>query len=98
MPGITAESAGKIEFYVNELILGNNTILFQLDDSRLAMITYNILSYLICNDERFVNKTFETYNMLLSRSALISGTGEKERNIFFNKLRSKIDSLNVQNF
>jgi hypothetical protein len=98
MPGITAEPAGKIEFYVNELILGNNTILFQLDDSRIAMITYNILSYLICNDERFVNKTFETYNMLLSRSALISGTGEKERNIFFNKLRSKIDSLNVQNF
>ncbi|MFT3703242.1 MAG: helix-turn-helix domain-containing protein [Agriterribacter sp.] len=95
MPGVEHEPAGKIEFYVNELILGNNTILFQLDDTRTSMITYNILSYLICSDERFVNKTFDTYNTLLSRSALISSTGEKERNIFFNKLRSKVDALHV---
>lgn len=96
IPGGVGEPAGKIEFYVNELILGNNTILFQLDDSRVSMITYNILSYLICSDERFVNKTFDTYNTLLSRSALISSTGEKERNIFFNKLRSKVDALHIK--
>ncbi|MBX3254252.1 MAG: hypothetical protein KF862_08945 [Chitinophagaceae bacterium] len=92
MPGSEAKQ-GRIDFYVNELILGNNTILLELDEERITMITYNILSYLICNNEKFVAKTFNAYNNLLSRSALISGTGEKERSKFFNQFRAKITAL-----
>lgn len=93
MPAMVSKRQGKIDFYVNELILGNNTILLQLDEQRIAMITYNILNYLTCNDERFVNKAFDAYYNLLNRSAFISGTGEKERSKFFNKLREKVATL-----
>lgn len=92
MPG-SEQKQGGIDFYVNELILGNNTILLELDEERISMITYNILSYLICNDEKFVSKTFHTYNNLLSRSSLISRTGEKERSKFFNQFRLKVMAL-----
>lgn len=86
-------SIGTIEFYANELILGNNAILLKLDDREIAMITYNVLSYLSTNEDRFVSQTFDTFNSLLQRSTLISKTGEKERNKFFNKLRDKVLEL-----
>src|SRR6478735_3184595 len=71
-----------IKFFINEVVLGSNTILLELNNNRLAFITYNVLSYLIARDPRFTNKAFESFNNLLSRSTLISATGEKERNRF----------------
>ncbi len=48
MPGDT-ETAYKapIQFYINELILGSNTILLTLDNSRVTMVTYSVFNYLI---------------------------------------------------
>lgn len=81
------------QFYVNELILGNNDILLELDGQKVAIITYNVLNYLITRDERFTEKAFKNFNVLLSRATLISGTGEKERNRFFNGLRERVKAL-----
>jgi hypothetical protein len=94
MPGATDVShKGTIQLYVNELILGSNTILLALDDKKIAMVTYNVFSYLITEDKRFSAKAFDTFNTLMSRSALISKSGEKERNRFFNTLRDKVNAL-----
>jgi hypothetical protein len=94
MPGATnVTHKGLIQFYVNELILGNNTILLNLDDKKISMITYSVFSYLITRDERFAAKAFGTFNTLLSRSTLVSRSGEKDRNRFFNTLRDKVNEL-----
>jgi len=82
-----------LHFYVNELILGNNTILISLDNQRISTVTYSVLSYLMTKDERFAGKAYATFNTLLSRATLISKTGEKDRNRFFNALRDKVDVL-----
>ena len=74
---------GSLQFYVNEVILGNNTILIELDGFRQSYITYNVLSYLVSKDLRFNQKSFVSFHNLLSRAILISETGEKERNKFF---------------
>jgi hypothetical protein len=78
------------KFYVNEIILGNNTFLLDLNGERLSVITYNVLDYLLTRDARFNKKLFDGFNTLVSRSTLISGTGEKERNKFFRVQREKI--------
>ena len=94
MPGATdVAHRGPVQFYVNELILGNNTILLNLDDKKISMITYSVFSYLITRDERFAAKAFATFNTLLSRSTLVSKSGEKDRNRFFNTLRDKVNEL-----
>lgn len=94
MPGATEITyKAPIQFYINELILGSNTILLTLNDKRISMITYSVFNYLITRDDRFSNKAFETFNTLLSRSTLISKTGEKDRNRFFNTLREKVNAL-----
>ena len=82
-----------LQFYVNELILGNNTILISLDNQRISTVTYSVLSYLMTKDDRFANKAYATFNTLLSRATLISKTGEKDRNRFFNAFRDKVDAL-----
>ena len=92
MPGDPA-ARGSIQFYINELILGNNTILLQLDDKNISMVTYSVLHYLITEDQRFSTRAFETFQTLLSRSTLVSRSGEKDRNRFFNTLREKVNAL-----
>ena len=81
------------KFYVNEIILGNNTFLLDLNGERLSIITYNVLDYLLTRDMRFSKKLFDGFSTLVSRSTLISGTGEKERNKFFRVQREKIHHL-----
>lgn len=94
MPGTTdVAHRGPIQFYVNELILGNNTILLNLDDKKISMITYSVFSYLITQDDRFAAKAFDNFNTLLSRSTMVSRSGEKDRNRFFNALRDKVHQL-----
>jgi len=88
-----AGTAGSIQFYINELILGNNTILLQLDDKNISMVTYSVLHYLITEDQRFCARAFDTFQTLLSRSTLVSGSGEKDRSRFFNTLREKVNAL-----
>jgi hypothetical protein len=80
-------------FYVNEVIIGNNTILVELDGSKYCFINYNILSYLMTKDKRFTQRNYQNFQNLISRSTMISGTGEKFRNKFFRELRSRVQAL-----
>lgn len=94
MPGSTEVSYKQpFRFYINELILGNNTILVDIEVKKIAIITYSIFNPLITTDSRFTEKSFNNFHTLLSRSTLVSGTGEKDRNRFFNTLRNKVYAL-----
>lgn len=94
MPGDNEVSyRAPIQYYVNELILGNNTMIITLDGKPLTMITYSVFHYLFTRDERFARKVATSFDSLISRSTLISKTGEKNRNRFFNVLRDKVNGL-----
>jgi hypothetical protein len=94
MPGATDVSyKAPIQFYVNELILGNNTMVITLNSKKLTMITYSVLHYLFTRNSDFSDRVLDSFNILLARSTLISKTGERERNRFFNTLRQKINAL-----
>ena len=93
LPGATDVGyRSTFEFYINEVIIGSNTILTQLDDLRLTFVTYNVLHYMHTSDARFNTKSFANFETLTQRSTLISGTGEKDRNKFFDKLREKVNN------
>jgi hypothetical protein len=91
LPGTGEAGYGApLQFYINEIILGNNSILVQVDNKKMAFINHIVLKYISTTDERFTTKAFNNFQNLVSRSVLISGTGEKERNKFFNVLRNKV--------
>jgi transcriptional regulator with XRE-family HTH domain len=94
LPGATDVAYKQpFRFYVNELVLGSNNMLVNLEDRRIAIITHSVFNPLLTTDARFTEKSYNHFHTLLSRSTLISGTGEKDRNRFFNALRSKVNSL-----
>lgn len=81
------------QLYVNEVVIGSNTILTSLNNSRIAFIPYNVFSFLHTSDATFCESICHGIDMLKSKSALISGTGEKDRNKFVNSLKQKVGTL-----
>jgi hypothetical protein len=82
-----------IQFYVNDLIIGNNTIYGEVDGNKVSWVTYSVLNILFTKDKKFNDHLFANFNTLKSRSTLVSGTGEKERVKFFNSLRARVNTL-----
>jgi hypothetical protein len=94
MPGDTdLRYRAPIQFYVNDLIIGNNTIYGEVDGNKISWITYSVLNILVTKEKRFNEHIFSNFNTLKSRSALVSGTNERERVKFFNSLREKVNAL-----
>jgi hypothetical protein len=93
LPGIGETGYGApLKFYINEIILGNNSIMVETDEAKIAIINHIVLKYISTTDKKFTEKTFANFKNLVSRSILISETGERDRNKFFNVLKEKIAS------
>ena len=94
MPGDTdLLHKSSVQLYVNEIVIGSNTILIELDNTKLSIIPYNVFSYILTKDARFNESMFNGFNTLKNRSTLISVTGEKERNRFFTFQLEKVNCL-----
>jgi hypothetical protein len=80
----------KYKFFINEFIIGDNTILVELDDKRMVFLVNNVINYLLTTSEVFVDYSFQTMDIVLKKSTLISEIGEKDRELFFEHFRQKI--------
>ncbi|HEX6893487.1 MAG TPA: helix-turn-helix transcriptional regulator [Chryseolinea sp.] len=85
----------KFNLYKNDLLIGDNTIFFRMGDKRMTFIPFNTMNILTTSDDAFGEKTEDYLTNLTSKSILISTSGEKERNKFFNSMEDKI--LQVKN-
>lgn len=77
--------------YKNEILIADNTVLYKMDTKKTVFISHNITELLMTTQEQFTDQTESFINNLQSRSVLISTTGEKERNKFFNRMEEKIE-------
>ena len=78
--------------FVNELIMGDNTCLAELDGQRLTILNHSVLYFVGTRDVAFNNFMFANLQNLLQKSTLVSGVGEKERSRFFNTLRHNLSA------
>jgi hypothetical protein len=88
-----ARPAGQFDFYVNEVLLGDNSILVQTDTSRKVYLPHHVVNYFYTDEPVFCEETHNLFQNLMKRSTLISNVGEKDRNRFFAGLRSRLDDL-----
>lgn len=84
---------GKFEVYINDVLIGDNTILFRLGEKRITFITPNGFNILTTSQDFFGRLTEANMENLKSKSVLISATAEKERNRFFNYLETRIAEM-----
>ncbi len=85
-----ASKPAEYRLFVNELILGDNTVMTELNNTRTTYLNHGVLYLVGTNDERFNTAMFENLENLKRKSTMISSIGEKERVAFFNRVRDKI--------
>ena len=84
---------GSFSMYENEVVLNDNTILVRRDDVTTVYLTFNTLSLLISQSPFFCSNVENYFNKLIRKSTLVSVSGAKDRNRFFNKLLLTIDTF-----
>lgn len=92
MPGENPESKkNNFKLFFNRVVLGDNTILATADFTKTCFINYGHLNYITTMDEGFCDQLYKEFESLIKRSTMISQSSEKQRNIFFGIILSKIN-------
>lgn len=84
------------KMYVNELTMGDNMQLIQLGVNMVTYINHSVLNFIYTQDESFNNYTKKTFDIITQKSTLVSEGNERERLLFFNRLREKINTARKQ--
>ena len=84
--------AAEYKLYVNEIVLGDNTFMAEIGDNKITYLNHSVIYFVGSKDKKFNESMFKNLDNLMKKSTLISGTGEKDRKQFFNKLRKKVHS------
>ena len=82
------------EIYYHELlIMSNNSLLYKKEEPKAAFVTMTMLGYLQFTGSSILNKMHNFYQHQLTQATAISTASVKERAVFFNKMRQKINAL-----
>lgn len=81
------------KLYENEILIADNNVLFRMGEKKAVYVIHNITEILMTTNEAFCKQTEYFINNLQNRSIMISTTGEKERNKFFNRMLEKINTV-----
>ena len=89
--GQVTNSAGPAyKMFVNELIMGDNMQLAQLGNTQVTYINHSVINFILTRDPGFNDYMKKTLDNIAQKSTPISEVNEKERLLFFNRLRAKI--------
>jgi hypothetical protein len=78
--------------YKNDILIADTTLIFKMGEKRVTYLTYNTMNILTTSEESFCNIADDYMKNLINKSVLISQTGERERNKFFNRISDRIKS------
>ena len=85
-----AHGNASYDCYVNETLIGDNTIFVQSDNRQIAFINHIGLNFIATQDHSFCDYTYKNMQNVIRKSTHISIVGDKERRMFFNIFRRKI--------
>ena len=90
--GRKGEQKSPLNIYVNEVLIGDNSVIARNGKTLRTYLSHNIVSRVIIDDESFNNHTFSTFQNIVGKSTLISGTSEISRNYFFKQIRLELNA------
>jgi hypothetical protein len=80
-----------LKMYVNDFVIGDNNNLAILKGSKMCFVPHNTMNILSTQDEEFCNYSHDFIQNIIRKSTQISDIGERERVVFFNMIRERID-------
>lgn len=78
--------------YMNELIWGENLMLIDFKTIKLAYLNHSVINFISTRDQNFCEYMARTINTIIAKSTPLSASNEKDRMLFFNKMRAKIQA------
>lgn len=80
-----------INIYVNEFIIGDNTVMAILNKKPFVYLSHSFINYTSTKDPVFCGYMFEYLQRLIRKSTLVSSVSEKQRRGFFTPIREKLE-------
>lgn len=84
------KNEGNFNFYINDMLILDNTIMVKNENKSIVFITYNMIKYFAVEDQISNQQTLTYIKNQMFHSKCLNTSGVKDRNTFFNRLRDKI--------
>lgn len=84
------EKKGKLAMYCNEILLLDNSVIFDLGQIKIFYLPYQTLNFLRSTDEEFTTLNLEWFDKQIKKSALLTGASQKDRERLFNSYFQKL--------
>ncbi|MEO5674063.1 MAG: hypothetical protein ABIQ74_05400 [Chitinophagales bacterium] len=84
------------ELFYNDLVALDNSIYIKTDQFNMAMVSYNSMDYLFTFHPGFCRETEQFLKNQQQKSLLLTGSSQKERNKFFNRMQARIQALKMK--
>ncbi|MBL7849694.1 MAG: helix-turn-helix transcriptional regulator [Cyclobacteriaceae bacterium] len=84
-------TSAKFDIYHNEILIGDNTILFKMGEKRVTFVTANNFDLLATSHPFFCHQTEQHIQNVIRRSTLLSLNAQKERAKFFNRVSGHVE-------
>lgn len=81
------------EIYVNDLVILNNSILFDNDQQSSLFIPYSMFGYMMTSDKATCSDAVSYFEHQIKNSKSLKQSGNRDRKLFFNKMYEQIESL-----
>ncbi len=85
----------KFQFFVSDVMIGTNSILAKTNTFSATYISYSTFNFMQTTNEAFNHQNENWLNNILSKSTLMSGVSEKQRNQFFKNIHKQIQEMRV---
>jgi hypothetical protein len=85
------QSDASLKMYVTDFIIGDNSYIAIVNEQKLCIVNHNVINLMLTQDEKFCNYSYNIIQNIIRKSNFISEVGERERTMFFNQARQRIE-------
>ena len=93
---VGSKNLSSFKLYKTDLHTLNNTIMVTTPYQKVFFSPFTVLTYFKIEHQPTCELMYEFFEKQMSNSKLLANTGEKDRNLFFNKMRQKIERLRMR--
>lgn len=92
-PFHAAPASSRFNLYYSEVMIGNDCIKVHSGDMERVYLIYNTFNAIITSDKDFCAEIDLWINNLVKKSISLSGMGEKQRRLFFDRMYARIHAF-----
>jgi hypothetical protein len=84
------DQIGKLTMYLNEILLLDNSVIFDIGFQQLFYLPYQTLNFLSTTDAEFAEQNLQWFQKQIAKSTIISGEAQKDRTKLMNHYYKEI--------